>query len=207
MAGIPVAFIGHMFYTDLTIGGGPVYPPPGGGGGGSPPGIWGGANQPFPTPPIANVPPIYNPNPPGWGLRPEHPIFYPPGIWGPPGPWPTPPIANVPPIFNPNPPGWGLRPEHPIFYPPGIWGPPGPWPTPPIANVPGLPPMGPDFPGRPPDGQPTPPEGVGGNWEWGFNFAQGWHPVYIPGDKPQPIPPPGGGTPDAPHPEHPIVNP
>lgn len=92
---------------------------------GTPPGIWGGGNQPFPTPPIANAPgiPGYNPNPPG--------------IWGPPSGFPTPPIANAPgiPGYNPN--------------PPGIWGPPGPWPTPPI-HIPGPPPDVGEKPTQPP---------------------------------------------------------
>jgi hypothetical protein len=36
----------------------------GGGGGGSPPGIWGGSNEPFPTPPIYIGPPVPAPEPP-----------------------------------------------------------------------------------------------------------------------------------------------
>ena len=93
-----------------------------------------------PTLSIGGGPIIPTPQPPSPGV-PTHPIFYPPGIWGPTDPRP----------------GWGLPggggspgvPTHPIFYPPGIWGPtdprpgwgpvgpqPGPWPplfpTPPI---------------------------------------------------------------------------
>jgi hypothetical protein len=81
----------------------------------------------------------------------------------------------------------GLHPEHPIA--PG--GPP-PWvshPIPPTVwpNPPGE--------GSPPGGVAPPDPGTGGHWDWGWNLAQGWHPVYVPGDKPTPIPPPGGGTP------------
>ena len=72
----------------------------GGGGGGQPPlGTWGGAGEPFPTPPI----PVYpggSPNPPGiWGGAidpyPSHPIFYPPNT----GPTPPPKNVYVPPKF------------------------------------------------------------------------------------------------------------
>ena len=62
---------------------------------GNPPGIW-GPNDPRPSNPIANVPGMDNPNPPGFGARPEHPIYYPPNIWGPNDPRPTPPI-HIPP--------------------------------------------------------------------------------------------------------------
>ena len=85
-----------------------------------PPGIWGGGNQPFPTPPI-HIPPTQRP--PG---VPTHPIYYPPGIWGGANePFPTPPI-----YFPPE----GGK-------PPGTWGGAGePFPTPPIELPPGLPP-------------------------------------------------------------------
>ena len=53
---------------------------------------------------------------------PTHPIYYPPGIWGPTDPRPTHPIAGIP----------GLPGYEPPRPPLGIWGPPGPWPTPPI---------------------------------------------------------------------------
>lgn len=89
-----------------------------------PPGIWGGGNEPFPTPPIVI--------PPGSPGVPTHPIYYPPGIWGPtdprpgyglpgqpPGTWggagepfPTPPI-HLPPVGGGSPP----RPTHPIILP------------------------------------------------------------------------------------------
>lgn len=74
----PVLLQGMASLVGLGVGGGPIVP------GGDPPHIWGGGNEPFPTPPIANVPgaPGYRP---------------PLGIWG--GgnvPMPSPPIANVP---------------------------------------------------------------------------------------------------------------
>jgi hypothetical protein len=89
-----------------------------------PPSIWGGGNYPLPTPPIYHppgpvdpgyshplpppgtwggtpphtpMPPIYLP--PGTipGLKPEHPIYIPPTIWGPGDPRPTHPIVLPPP--------------------------------------------------------------------------------------------------------------
>lgn len=134
--------------------------------GGQPPGIWGGGNVPMPTPPIY-LPPL----PPGY---PAHPIYWPPGIWG--GgnvPMPTPPIANVP--------------GAPGYNPPGIW--PGPGPIYPVEPHPehpiALPPEGP--PTEPPVDPPTNPPST--DWEWGWSPSQGWHPVYVPGDKPSPVPP------------------
>lgn len=91
-----VVLIGEAMLTGLGVGGGPMPPGPGGGSG-SPPGIWGGSNEPFPTPPIYF--------PPSGGK--------PPGIWG--GgnePFPTPPIElppNLPPDTggdNPKPIDW-----------------------------------------------------------------------------------------------------
>lgn len=58
-----VVLIGEAMLTGLGVGGGPMPPGPG-----NPPGIWGGGNEPFPTPPIANVP--------------GAPGYRPPGIWG-----------------------------------------------------------------------------------------------------------------------------
>lgn len=85
----PCTIVGDATITGLGVGGGPM--PPGEGGGSPPLGIWGGANEPFPTPPIANVPglpPTIDPppvNPPdnptegkppppggGWGWHPEY---------------------------------------------------------------------------------------------------------------------------------------
>lgn len=53
--------------------------------GGNPPGIWGGGNVPMPNPPIANVPPFWNPDapkPPDGGELPTPPGGTPPGGWG-----------------------------------------------------------------------------------------------------------------------------
>ena len=91
-------------------------------GGTTPPGTWGGAGEPFPTPPIYI---------PGDGNRP--PLW----LWGGSNePFPTPPIANAPgiPGFSPYPP----YPAHPIYWP-------NPHPEHPIV----LPPTEPD---PPPDG-------------------------------------------------------
>jgi hypothetical protein len=62
-------------------------------------GTWGGAGEPFPTPPIV-IPPNL-------------------GIWPSPG-HPAHPIApgGAPPEIWPSP----GHPTHPIYYPPGIWG-------------------------------------------------------------------------------------
>lgn len=124
--------------------------------------IWGGGNEPFPTPPIFLPPqrPDEPPKPPFviWGPndpRPTPPIFIPPqpplGFWGGSSePFPTPPIY-IPPQTPGEPPippviGWDPcdpRPTHPIYIPPQlpqrpqdvvIWG--GgnvPFPTPPIV--------------------------------------------------------------------------
>lgn len=102
MAARPVIIIGTIMYTDD--------------GPNNPPGIWGGGNQPFPTPPIANVPGVPGYRPPGH-------------IWDP--TFPTPPIANAPGVGpNPNPPNWppgqGANiPGHPIENPPPITPPDG----------------------------------------------------------------------------------
>lgn len=63
----PVKIVGEAMYTDLGVGGGPVYPPEGGE---SPPGIWPGPGPlPHPEHPIA---------PGGEPPRPAHPIVLPP---------------------------------------------------------------------------------------------------------------------------------
>jgi hypothetical protein len=104
----------------------PVDPPPDV----YPPGIWGGGNEPFPTPPIyfPTLPPLgtWGGRPPeyvdigGPGAQPEpsHPIapggLPPLGTWGGANePFPTPPIY----IPVPPPPDSGLSPEHPIYIP------------------------------------------------------------------------------------------
>jgi len=43
--------------------------------------------------------------------------------------------------------------------------------------------------GEPPLGTVPPPQ-TEGNWEWGYSPGDGWHLVYVPGDKPVPVPPP-----------------
>lgn len=55
--------------------------------------------------------------PPGGSgdAHPEHPIYYPPGIWGPTDPRPSPPIANVPGL----PPMPDQPPDVPPDAPPG----------------------------------------------------------------------------------------
>lgn len=75
-------FQGTLAYSDRGPGGGPIIPPDGGDG--KPPHIWGGGNEPFPTPPI-HIPPgkpsVPPPTiwPPGPGIdTPEHPIVLPP---------------------------------------------------------------------------------------------------------------------------------
>lgn len=91
----PVKIVGEAMYSGLGVGGGPIFPQPPGGG----EGIW-GPGDPRPTPPIANVPGIDNPDPPG---KPEVP---PPSIW-PPGPgidFPSHPIV-LPPDRPEIPPG------------------------------------------------------------------------------------------------------
>jgi hypothetical protein len=90
-AGRAATFLGEMSYTDLSVGGGPIFPPPGGG----PPGapihpIWGPPGIDFPDrpgyPPVAGHPlPPIPPDPPsnpgepkppppggGWGWHPEY---------------------------------------------------------------------------------------------------------------------------------------
>jgi len=66
-------------------------------------GTWGGAGEPFPTPPIHLQPPLGIWGPPD--PRPGNPIYLPPplGIWGPTDPRPTPPIAWPPAPAEPQP--------------------------------------------------------------------------------------------------------
>lgn len=97
------------------------------------------------------------------GGRPEHPIYYPPGIWGGANePFPTPPIV--------------LPPDKPNMPPLVIWG--GgnvPFPTPPI-NLPGQPP--------PPEG--GPPQKLV-EWRTAWTQNTGWIVVGIP-QVPHPAP-------------------
>lgn len=75
--------------------------------------------------------------------------------------------------------------EKPPKPPVGIW--PGPGPIYPIEPHPEHPIVLPLPPDKPPGEPPTQPPNV--NWEWGWSPAYGWHPVFVAGDKPQPIPP------------------
>jgi hypothetical protein len=102
-----VVFVGEMYYSDLSVGGGPIMPGP------QPPGIW-----PSPGHPAHPIAP--GGRPPGiWGGPPLYPDQglpgVPPGYWG--GvapPFPSHPIA---------PGGQPPSPSHPIAgQPPGIWG-------------------------------------------------------------------------------------
>jgi hypothetical protein len=138
MASIPVTIQGVMTYSGLEVGGGPM---PGGpevshpiAPGGLPPGIWGGGNEPFPTPPIYIPPDAIAPGVPSHPIvlppgRPTHPIVIPPGSLAP--GVPTHPIYLPPPV-----------PAHPIVIPPGVIDP-GPPPVPAHPIV--LPPLPPDL--------------------------------------------------------------
>jgi len=90
---------------------------------------------------------------------PAHPIYNPPGIWGPTDPRPMPPIY-LPPGSGPG-------------EPPGIWGPSDPRPTPPIV----IPRPPPEAPNPPPGGGAKPPPPEGG---WGYHPEYGWG--YFPGE-------------------------
>jgi len=173
-----------------------------------PPGIWGGAPLPVPTPPIY-LPPQQPPGiwPPAGVVTP--PIYYPPEIW--PTPPAKPPLGiwgggNVPmptpPIYLPPQGGGGGQPPLGIwggpYFPPGIWG--GgnvPMPTPPIYlppdTIPGLKPEHPVYippasPGVPAHPIVLPPPGSGDkpevleNWQvktyW--SAATGWGVAIVP---------------------------
>ena len=97
--------VGEAMLSGVGVGGGPIIP------GGDPPGTWGGAGEPFPTPPI-HLPPGSNSPPIIWGPndpRPSPPIYLPPD---------TPPPIDVSPGGDKPPPegsaGWG--------YYDGRWG-------------------------------------------------------------------------------------
>lgn len=133
-------------------------------------GIWGGANQPFPTPPIANAPGIPGYQPPRPPGVPTHPIYYPPGIWGGANqPFPTPPIY-LPPTGGPPPLGiWGPTDPRPGYGLPG----PQPHPEHPIV--------------LPPDLPPETPEGGKIEWKTAWTPNTGWIVVGIP-QEPHPVP-------------------
>lgn len=97
----PVKIVGSLMKSGLSVGGGPIFPPEGGSGPGDPTHIW-GPTDPRPTPPIANVPGIDNPNPPGWGD-------------GPPEQPPADGMVKPPPEDG----GWGYHPDYGWGYYPG----------------------------------------------------------------------------------------
>jgi hypothetical protein len=77
----PVIIQGQLNLSDLSVGGGPILgaPPHPAHPIYLPPGIWGGANEPFPTPPIViPKPPDPFPEPPAEGTKPPPPE----GGWG-----------------------------------------------------------------------------------------------------------------------------
>ena len=134
-------------------------------------------------PTLAWIVPVDSPG----GGRPEHPIHYPPGIWGPtdprPGwglPKPEPPViiwggGNTP---FPAPPIY-LPPQTPGQPPVIIWGPPGPWPTPPIhiPIVPAPPGIWGPYPGFPTPPIHLPPSHI----IWGgANEPFPTPPIYLP---------------------------
>lgn len=161
---------------------------------GEPPGIWGGAGEGFPTPPIVIIPPEKPGQPPVviWPSpgHPEHPIFMPPGIWPSPG-HPAHPIVRPPAIIWPQPPGggppvaiWPGRPEHPIVLPkpPGLD---NPHPEHPIV-IPLPPEIWPN-PGRPahpivipPEEGTLPPDEPIIVWKAGWSEQTGWVVVGVP---------------------------
>ena len=169
-----------------------------------PPGIWGGGNVPFPTPPI-HLPPSGMPGYPG---TPAHPIHYPPGIWG--GgnePFPTPPIVIPPDSLAPGVPTHPIYlpvyPAHPIVIPPEAIGPgvpthpivlppyvpAHPIVIPPDAISPGVPSHPIALPGDPWWGTDPPAKPPAGDWTWAYSPVYGW--VLVPpggGGKPHPIP-------------------
>lgn len=168
-----VIIVGELYFTDYSVGGGPIYPPPQQP---QPPGIWPGG-------------------------RPEHPIYWPPSVWPDPG-HPAHPIApgGPPPSVWPGP-EYPAHPIAPGGPPPGIWPSPG-YPAHPIAPG-GPPPSIWPSPGRPahpivlpPDQPPTEaPPPIDESWKWAWSPSQGWHPAYVPeGGKPKP-PPVEGETP------------
>ena len=150
-----------------------------------PPGIWGGSNEPFPTPPIANVPGVPGYRPPG---VPTHPIVIPPDAIAPGVPthpiyipvYPAHPIVIPPSAIAPGVPTHPIvlpppHPAHPIVIPPDALGP--GMPSHPIA-LPGDPWWGTEPPVAPPE-----------DWKWVYSPIYGW--VLMPpgeGGRPQPIP-------------------
>lgn len=136
-------------------------------------GIWGGGNEPFPTPPIyIQIPPGIIEGPPP---RPAHPIWLPV--------FPAHPIVIPPGSINPDPP----IPAHPIVIPPIIWGPNDPRPTPPIYLPPSS--IAPGVPAHPIYLPPV---------IWGPGDPRPTPPIYMPGGPGNPLPPVESGTPTPP---------
>jgi hypothetical protein len=136
------------------------------------------------------------------GGEPTHPIYYPPGIWGPTDPRPTNPIAGIPGLPGYTPPQPPLGIWGPPTMPPGFWGGgmgPGVKPQPHPEHPIYFPPPG----SRPPLGiwgPPTMPPGF-----WGGGMGPGVkpqphpeHPIVLPPNLPPEIPPPEGGGPAIP---------
>src|SRR5215469_12775127 len=98
-----VVIAGKMTMPEVSTGPVPV-----------PPGIWGGGNVPYPTPPIY----IPVPPPEGSGGSPEHPIYI--------------PVYPAHPIVLPLPPVEG-EPRPPVVWPPLPGG------VPPVGGYPGFP--------------------------------------------------------------------
>ena len=152
-----------LAWIDPVVGGGggtpehPIVLPPE-----RPPGTWGGAGEPMPTPPIVIPPDALGPG------VPAHPIEIPV--------YPAHPIVIPPDLIAPG------VPTHPIYIPPGIWGGSGtPMPTPPIV-IPEPPGGGPPVviwpsPGHPahPIVLPLPPIDAGAHPE---------HPIVLPPQEP-----------------------
>lgn len=97
-----VVLMGKASIIGLSVGGGPIIPPDTGDGG-KPPGTWGGAGEPMPTPPI-HIPPTTLPD-------------LPTGIWGPNDPRPTPPIY----LPEPKPPSGSLIDWKAVWSPDTGW--------------------------------------------------------------------------------------
>lgn len=158
--------------------------------------IWGGGNEPFPTPPIVIPPDAIAPG------VPAHPIYLPPSIWPSPG-RPVHPIVIPPDSIWPGVPAHPIYipvyPAHPIVIPPGAIAP--GYPAHPIV----LPPYEPAHPivippeslppmeGRPhpehPIVIPDPPASGAGDWVYSHRYGWVWDPG--PGGKPQPPTLPG----------------
>jgi hypothetical protein len=122
-----IVIVGEMFYSDLQVGGGPVYP-----------GAPGAPSHPWVPPGGAPSHPIYNPPYPDQGLPPGSPGS-PSHPWVPPQPgYPSHPIQGVPPGY------WGgVAPPYPDQGLPGV--------QPGTPSHPWVPPSGETLPPPPED--------------------------------------------------------